>query len=132
MTTVRTHNSADSKEHWPLNDVSRCMHSRVPNKPESSAAARRVVDHEVREQAPDPQRHFESPELLLADATVPDDKKRDLLRDWDLELDNRLNAESEGMGVSDPMSGPNEAKLADISRRVKSSLADLAARAGPE
>ena len=99
--------------------------------PIGSFPARRAIENEGRDQAPDPQRYFESPELLLADPTVSDDRKRELLHDWDLELDNRLNAESEGMGVSDPMSGHNEAKLADISARVKSSLAALAASAGP-
>lgn len=107
------------------------MHEDSPPPPIGSSSARRVIENEGRDQAPDPQRYFESPELLLADPTVSDDKKRELLHDWDLELDNRLNAESEGMGVSDPISGHNEAKLADLSARVKSSLAALAASAGP-
>ena len=108
------------------------MPKTTPLAPSSTAPATRIIEDEGKDRAPDPQRHFESPEMLLADTTVPDDKKRELLYEWDLELDNRLNAESEGMSISDPISSQNEAKLADTAARVKSSLAELTARMGPQ
>lgn len=108
------------------------MNPETRNTAGCSAPSANRSEFEADAPAPDPQRHFDSPEMLLLDATVSDETKRQLLSDWDLEIDNRLNAESEGMGVSDPMSGQTEAKLADISARVKSSLAELAAKAGPQ
>ena len=72
--------------------------------------------------APNPRKHFASPEALLADPDLSDDEKRALLAEWDSEMDGRLNAESEGMGISDPLSAHKEARLANEAARVKTAL----------
>jgi hypothetical protein len=96
----------------------------------ATAPAQRVADDEATERAPDPKRHFQSPEMLLAEESLSDAEKYALLSEWDLELDNCLRAEEEGMSASDPMRGRHEAKLADEAGRVKSCLTDLAGRLG--
>jgi CheY-like chemotaxis protein len=72
--------------------------------------------------APNPRKHFDSPEALLADPELTDGDKQTLLAEWDSEIDGRLNAESEGMGVSDPLTARKEARLADEAGKVKSAL----------
>ena len=72
--------------------------------------------------APNPRKHFDTPEGLLADPELSNDEKKALLTDWDSELDGQLNAEAEGMGVSDPLSARNEARLADEAKHAKSAL----------
>ena len=72
--------------------------------------------------APNPRKHFDTPEALLADPDLTDGDKQTLLAEWDSEVDGRLNAESEGMGVSDPLSARKEARLADEAGKVKSAL----------
>lgn len=93
-----------------------------------TSPARKVIQDEEREKAPNAKRHFESPELLVADESLGDSEKLVLLRDWDLELSNRLKAEEEGMSASDPIGGSFEARLADEAARVKTLLADLTAK----
>lgn len=75
---------------------------------------------------PDPRRSFDSPEALLADPELGDDQKQSLLTEWDAELDARLNAESEGMSASDPMTARAEARLADEATHVRTALTDIA------
>ena len=83
--------------------------------------------------APNPRKHFDTPEALLADPELSNDEKQSLLADWDSELDGKLNAEAEGMGVSDPLSARNEARLADEAKRAKSALTAIQDRlAQPE
>lgn len=82
------------------------------------------------EQAPNPSSSHGSPELLAADAALTREQKIDLLADWLLELNNRLNAESEGMSMSDPMLARREAQIADQTARVKAIMDDL--RSGAE
>ncbi len=72
--------------------------------------------------APNPRKHFDTPEGLLADPELSNDEKKALLTDWDSELDGQLNAEAEGMGVSDPLSARNEARLADEAKHAKTAL----------
>ena len=74
---------------------------------------------------PNPRKHFDTPADLLAYPTLADNEKQALLTDWDLELDGRLNAESEGMSASDPISAGREARLADESGKVKSALSKV-------
>ncbi|MVZ96098.1 response regulator [Sphingorhabdus sp. IMCC26285] len=71
---------------------------------------------------PNPRKHFDTPEALLADPQLADGDKQALLTEWDSEMDNRLNAESEGMSASDPISAKREAQLADEARKVKNAL----------
>lgn len=78
------------------------------------------------EPAANAQRQYVSPEKLMSDDKLTDAEKLELLQDWDLELDNRLKAEEEGMSASDPMRSRHEAKLADESARVKDAIKQLA------
>ena len=79
-----------------------------------------------REQAtPNPRKHFDSPEALLADPDLADDEKQALLTEWDSELDRRLDAESEGMSASDPISAKREAGLAHEASNVKTALTEM-------
>lgn len=79
------------------------------------------------ESAVDARRKYHSPEQLLTDDSVGDARKLELLQDWDLELDNRLKAEEEGMSASDPMRSRHEAQLADEAMRVKDAIKHLEA-----
>jgi CheY-like chemotaxis protein len=75
--------------------------------------------------APNPRKHFDTPEALLADPSLSDAEKRSLLTEWESEMDGRLNAESEGMSASDPISARREARLADEAGHVKTALTDI-------
>lgn len=77
---------------------------------------------------PNPRKHFDTPADLLADPDLDDSEKQALLTDWDSELDGRLNAESEGMSASDPISAKREARLADEARTVKTALTQVAGK----
>jgi CheY-like chemotaxis protein len=79
---------------------------------------------------PNPRKHFDTPEALLADPSLPDSEKKALLTEWDSELDGRLNAESEGMSASDPISATREARLADEAGKVKNALTEILAKTG--
>jgi hypothetical protein len=96
----------------------------------ASVPARKVARDEVRARAPNAKRHFQSPEMLVADAGLSDADKLALLKDWDLELSNRLKAEEEGMSASDPIGEGREARLADEAARVKTLLLELSGRVG--
>jgi hypothetical protein len=78
--------------------------------------------------APNPKRRFDSPEMLIADVGASDAEKLEMLKEWDLELDNRLKAEEEGFSASDPIRSRHEGAIADESARVKSALAEVAKR----
>jgi DNA-directed RNA polymerase specialized sigma24 family protein/CheY-like chemotaxis protein len=54
--------------------------------------------------SPNPRKHFDTPEALLADRSLAVKEKAALLTEWDSELGGRLQAESEGMSASDPIS----------------------------
>jgi hypothetical protein len=102
-----------------------------PTEPATSAA-RKVVKDDAKGRAPNPERHFASPEMMMADDSLTDFEKKTLLKEWSLDLDNRLRAEEEGLGASDPMRGSMEARLADEARRVQSCLNELAKREDSE
>ena len=74
--------------------------------------------------APDPRKHFTSPEALLANPDLTNQEKQALLSEWESEIDGRLNAEAEGMGFSDPLTARKEGRLADEAGRVKTALSD--------
>ncbi|MGC1469259.1 MAG: response regulator [Sphingorhabdus sp.] len=80
--------------------------------------------------APNPRKHFATPEALLADPALAVQDKHALLTEWDSELDGRLNAESEGMSASDPISASREARLAEEAGNVKSALTEVAEKSG--
>lgn len=100
--------------------------------PEPTVPAAKVADDDANDRAPHPRRHFTSPDLLVADASLTDAEKLALLQEWDLDLDNRLKAEAEGMSASDPISERKEAKLAEESARVKRTITELAGRIGQD
>jgi CheY-like chemotaxis protein len=79
---------------------------------------------------PNPRKHFDTPEALLADPGLADSQKKELLTEWDSELDGQLNAEAEGMSASDPISAKREARLADEARMVKNALTEVVGKTG--
>jgi DNA-directed RNA polymerase specialized sigma24 family protein len=86
----------------------------------AEAPAVRVMEDE----APNPRRHFDTPDALLNDPALTAIEKQALLADWDSDMDGRLNAEAEGMGISDPLSARKEGQLADEAARVKTALGE--------
>lgn len=76
----------------------------------------------MEDDAPNPRKHFDTPEALLSDLHLTNDEKQTLLTEWESEVDGRLNAEAEGMSASDPISHKREAKLADEAVHVRTAL----------
>ncbi|MBU6269090.1 MAG: hypothetical protein KGN34_16200 [Sphingomonadales bacterium] len=79
------------------------------------------------EKAPNPRRHYKSPEDLVDDVHLDLATREDLLREWSHEVDRLLESESEGMSASDPISADRESKLANEARRVNAALATVSA-----
>lgn len=77
------------------------------------------------DRAPDPRRHYASPEDLRDDVDLPLDARRELLMQWKDEIDLQLAAESEGMSASDPIRAEAEARLAGEARRVSKALTSV-------
>lgn len=92
----------------------------------ASAPAIQVLE----DATPNPRKHFDTPEALLVDPGLGDGQKAALLTEWDSEMDGRLNAESEGMSASDPISAKREASLADEAGKVKTALTEVLAKNG--
>lgn len=98
---------------------------------EQAAVASSLSEEGAGDKAPDPREDFDGPEALLADPALGNAEKRALLTEWDSEVDARLNAEAEGMGVSDPLTARNEARLADEAGQVKAALTEISERLTP-
>lgn len=81
----------------------------------------------AKEKAPDPRRHYSSPEDLREDIDLDVATREELLRQWKKDLDQRLEAEAEGMSASDPISQEQESRLANEHRRVSKALEELVA-----
>lgn len=92
---------------------------------EQQTSGSHAADKAIGDDVPNPRKHFDTPEALMADPGLSDEEKHALLTEWDSEMDNRLNAEAEGMSASDPISERKEAVLADEARKVKSALTEL-------
>lgn len=75
--------------------------------------------------APDPRRHYDTPEQLASDEHVEADEKRALLIEWKQDLEQRIEAEAEGMSASDPISSERESKLAAELKSVTKALDQL-------
>lgn len=90
---------------------------------QSAASAPAILA--MKDDTPNPRKHFDTPQALLADPDLADTDKEALLTDWDSEMDGRLNAESEGMSACDPMTAKHEAKLADDAGQVKTALNEI-------
>lgn len=102
----------------------------MDNQQTSLSPAAKVAKDEAKSRAPNPKRHFHTPEILVEDESLTDAEKYALLCEWDLELTNRLKAEEEGMSASDPIHSRREAKLADEATRVKNCVTEFALRLG--
>ncbi len=98
---------------------------------EQTSAAPTPAAQVLEDEAPNPRKHFDNPEALLADPKLGNEDKHALLTEWDSEIDGRLNAEAEGMGVSDPLSARKEARLADEAKHVKTALTAIAEKVAP-
>jgi hypothetical protein len=72
--------------------------------------------------APNPRRHYPSPEDLLEDIELDLSQRQSLLEQWRDEVEAELAAESEGMSASDPIRAETEARLAAEARRVNDAL----------
>ncbi|PKB19378.1 hypothetical protein B0I00_1610 [Novosphingobium kunmingense] len=79
------------------------------------------------DRAPDPRRHYTSPEDLADDVELDRATRESLLRQWKDEVDAQLAAEAEGMSASDPIRAEAEARLASEARRVSDTLMALQA-----
>ena len=73
---------------------------------------------EAEDKAPDPRLHYDSPEDLAEDIELDLAIRENLLREWKYDLDQRLEAESEGMGTSGPLATADHARLSAEARRV--------------
>lgn len=78
------------------------------------------------ERAPDPRRHYASPEDLRDDSELSFEERHKLLTQWKDELDAQLAAEAEGMSASDPIRAEAEARLASEALRVGKALTAVA------
>ena len=92
---------------------------------EAQAAQVSPAVQAMEDDVPNPRKHFDTPEALVADPELKADEKQALLTEWDSELDGRLNAEAEGMSASDPISARKEGRLADEAGHVKTALAAI-------
>ncbi|MBW8752864.1 MAG: hypothetical protein JF595_01740 [Sphingomonadales bacterium] len=90
-----------------------------------TAPAQAVNDDAAAEKAPDPRRHYSSPEDLREDIDLDIATREELLRQWKKDLDQRLEAEAEGMSASDPISQEKESRLASEHRRVSKALEEI-------
>lgn len=78
------------------------------------------------ERAPDPRRHYASPEDLRDDPELSLEDRQHLLTQWKDEIDAQLAAEAEGMSASDPIRAETEARLAGEALRVGKALSAVA------
>jgi hypothetical protein len=92
-----------------------------------TAPSQAVTQDAAADKAPDPRRHYSSPEELAEDIDLDRDTREELLRQWQKDVDQRLEAESEGMSASDPISEELEARLAGEHRRVNKALEEITA-----
>ena len=81
-----------------------------------------IKQDENSDRAPDPRKHYASPEDLLEDIELNPAERSALLTQWKDEVDGQLAAEAEGMSASDPIRAEAEAKLAGEARRVNEAL----------
>lgn len=81
------------------------------------------------ESKPKPEDHprqvYQTPGNVLADEKLTKAQKIELLEYWELDLEAKLRAESEGMGAPPEDGGENEAKLAEEQRKVSKALNEV-------
>lgn len=96
----------------------------------SKPASKVAADEANADKAPDPRRHYASPEDLREDINLDLAAREELLREWRADLDRRLESEAEGMSASDPMSAEKESRLANEHKRVSTALEAIVAERG--
>ena len=89
---------------------------------DTNSPAEAVKSDDEMSHSPDPRRHYASPEDLLEDIELDMVQREELLTQWRDEVEAELNAESEGMSVSDPIRAEAEGRLAAEARRVNKAL----------
>jgi hypothetical protein len=100
--------------------------------PDPHDPSKAVIADSEAEKAPDPRRHYNSPEELLEDIHLDLETRASLLTEWKQDLGQRLEAEAEGMSAQDPMSAGQESRLAAEALRVNKALAKVSADLGLE
>jgi hypothetical protein len=93
----------------------------------STVPSQAVTEDAEADKAPNPRRHYSSPEDLREDIDLDLEAREELLRQWQKDLDQRLAAEAEGMSASDPISQDQESRLANEHRRVSKALDEVVA-----
>ncbi len=81
-----------------------------------------VHQDEADQHAPNPRRHYASPEQLADDAALDLAEREALLLEWKYELEQRLGATSEGMRAAEPADEADYTRLAAELRRVSNAL----------
>lgn len=89
-----------------------------------------IVTDDLENRAPDPRRHYASPEDLREDVDIDLASREQLLCQWKDEVDSELAASAEGMGSVEPHAGDNDGRLAAEARRVGAVLAEVRADLG--
>ena len=77
-----------------------------------------VQQDSVEDKAPNPRKHYDSPEALAEDVDLDLATREALLLEWKYDLTQQLEAESEGMGAPASSGASQNARLAAESRRV--------------
>jgi hypothetical protein len=77
-----------------------------------------VQQDSVEDKAPDPRKHYDSPEGLAEDVELDLATREALLLEWKYDLTQQLEAESEGMSAPEASGAAQNARLAAESRRV--------------
>jgi hypothetical protein len=85
----------------------------------------KVASDAEADKAPDPRRHYETPEQLRDDPDIGQRERQELLTQWKQDLEQRIEAEAEGMSAADPISQTREAKLAAELRVVTQALGEV-------
>ena len=87
--------------------------------------AAEVAKDAAADKAPNPRRHYDSPEDLRVDRALDAEAKHALLTEWKQDLEQQIEAEAEGMSAADPISSEKEARLAAELRKVAAALDEV-------
>ncbi len=69
--------------------------------------------------------NYATPGDVMADASLSKAERCDLLIRWKSDLENRIEAEAEGMSSADPIASKHEAGIADTLQAVSNALIAL-------
>ena len=90
-----------------------------------------VKQDSVAGHAPDPQKHYDSPQSLAEDQDLDPAAREALLTEWRYDLEQRLDAEAEGMGSADTAVTPDMSGLSAELGSVASAQGIAADEAAP-